>query len=133
MASTERHGGPIDPFSPYDLHDVVNGDVPEPDWETGETPTTEYVGFHLMYLGGGEWQVQYDGHAGTVDKFHEDDYSDVLELVDDINNHVLRVNEFDYQNDKEALVEWAGKIMTSDKQKADENPDLYINIPEQMH
>jgi hypothetical protein len=52
--------------------------------------------------------------------------------VADLNDCLLELNHYDYQDDKEGLVEWAGKIMTSDKAKADENPELYQYIPDDV-
>ena len=126
-----KHGGPIDPYSPYSLQDFVISNPPEPDYENGDMPTIEYEGFHIMHLGDGDCQVQYDGHAGIVKRYNTDGYNDVLELVSDLNRLVSRRNEYDYQDDKEGLVEWAGKIMTSDVERAEENPDLYIHIPDE--
>ena len=129
--TAERHGGPIDPFSEYSLRDFVTGDLPEPDMGMESAAVFEYCGFHIIYLGDGKSQVLYDGHAGIVKRFHADEYDDVLELVDDLNTLVLRRHEFDYQDDKEALVEWAGKIMTSDNERAESEPEHYIHIPDE--
>lgn len=116
----------IDRHSEYSLYDVLENDY-EP-WE--DDFHFEYFGFHLIPQGGGKYHAQYDGHAGSVMKFHRDDYDDVLELVADLNDLLLRVGEYHYQDDKEALVDWAGKIMTNDKEKAEEEPGLYLHIPE---
>lgn len=112
------------------LHDVVNGDLAPPP----EGETVEYEGFHIsQQYPAGTFHVQYDGHAGKVFEFEDGDYNDVTELVKDLNRHCLiRLHEYDYQDDKEGLVEWAGKIMTSDKDKAEERPDLYLHIPDDV-
>lgn len=124
----EQYGGPIDPYSPHSLYDIINNDIPDP--QEGTHASVEYEGFHIMHQGGGRFGVQLDGHAGQVDRFHADDYGDVLELVDDLNRHVTLRSEFHYQDDKEELVEWAGKIMTSDKERAENDPELYLFVPD---
>jgi len=126
----QTYDGPFDSWSKYGLQDFIGEDIPEGNPEMGDLPTLEYYGFHLMHTGNGRVQVQYDGHAGTVMQFQSTDYDDVLELVADLNDLILKLNQFDYADDKEALVEWAGKIMTSDKERADAEPELYIHIPD---
>ena len=121
---------PFDPWSEYSLRDFVGDDLPEGNPMEGDIPTLEYHGFHLMHTGNGRCQAQYDGHADTVMTWQGSDYDDVLDLVADLNQLIIRLNEFDYQDDKEGLVEWAGKIMTSDKERADADPELYIHVPE---
>lgn len=125
--------GYIDKFSDKTLYDVLDGNLTikiEDGIPNGDR--YEFYGFHIVPQNaeGGVYDVQYDGHAGSVGKIHSDDYEDVLELVDDLMDHVFRVQEFHYQHDKEELVEWAGKIMTSDKERAEKEPSLYIHIPE---
>jgi len=115
----------IDRLSEYSLYDVLENDF-DP-WD--DDFHFEYYGFHIVPQSNGRYHAQYDGHAGSVFTFENDDYDDVLELVADLNSLLLRVTEFDYQDDKEGLVEWAGKIMTSDKDRADQNPELYIHVP----
>ena len=126
--------GYIDRFSDNTLYDVLDGNltmdivdgIPDGD-------NFEFYGFHIVpqNADGGVYDVQYDGHAGSVGKIHSDDYDDVLELVDDLMDYVFEVQHYDYQDDKEALVEWAGKIMTRNKERAEERPDLYIHIPDE--
>lgn len=115
----------IDTHSEYSLYDVLENDY-EP-WE--DDFHFEYYGFHITPEGNGRYNVNYDGHAGQVMRFHRDDYDDVLELVADLNDVLLRAQDFDYRDDKKGLVEWAGKIMTSDEEKAEKNPELYIHVP----
>jgi len=116
----------IDPHSEYSLYDVLNTDFKP--WE--DDFHFEYYGFHIAPQGNGKYHVQYDGHAGSVMDFHRDEYNDVLELVADLNDLLLKLHRFDYQDDKEALVEWAGKIMTSDKERAEKQPGLYLHVPD---
>lgn len=117
----------IDQFSEYTLYDVLENDYdPRSDFHF------EYYGFHIVPQGNGRYGVQYDGHVGTVMDFKRDEYDDVLELVADLNECLLELNHYDYQDDKEGLVEWAGKIMTGDKEKAQEKPELYQYIPDDV-
>ena len=113
----------IDTHSEYSLYDVLNNEIP-----AGQS--TEYMGFHIVSQGTGTYHAQLDGHAGEVKTLNHEDYDDVLELVDDLNSLVVQHMEYDYQQDKDALVEWAGKIMTSNKERAEENPEQYIHLPE---
>lgn len=122
----ETYDGPIDRFSPYSLYDVLENDYKP--WE--DDFHFEYYGFHIVPQGGGSYHVQYDGHVGQVMTFHRDEYDDVLELVADLNDILIRAQEYNYADDKEGLVEWAGKIMTGNEQRAEENPDLYAHIPD---
>lgn len=117
----------IDSFSEHSLYDIL-----EKDLEAPEDNGTEYYGFHIVPQRGGRYIVQYDGHCGMVMQFENDDYDDVLELVADLNELVFEAHHYDYQDDKEALVEWAGKIMTDDKEKAEANPELYQHIPQDV-
>lgn len=118
-------GADIDSFSEYSLYDVLENDHdPRGDFHF------EYYGFHLVPQGTGRYHVQYDGHAGSVMSFDRGEYDDVLELVADLNDVLMESYHYDYQDDKAGLVEWAGKIMTSDKDRAEENPELYLYIPE---
>lgn len=124
----ERYGGPIDPYSPWDLYDVLEGNLPHP--RENEPSSTEFYGFHIKHQGSDSFEVHYDGHLGCVLAFHADDYDDVLELVDDLVDLVIRQHEFEYQGDTDGLVEWAGKMVTSDEERAAENPEHYILVPE---
>lgn len=116
----------IDPHSDYTLYDVLENDYKP--WE--DDFHFEYYGFHIVPQGKGRYHVQYDGHTGQVMTFENDEYDDVLELVADLNDLLLKLNQYDYADDKEGLVEWAGKIMTNDKEKAEKNPELYVHIPD---
>lgn len=126
MSDSQTEGGPIDSFSPYSLYDVLENDFDplEDDFHF------DYHGFHIVPQGSGRYIVQYDGHVGRVMSFHRDDYSDVLELVADLNELVHRAFHYDYQDDKEELVEWAGKIMTRNENRAEENPELFVHMPD---
>lgn len=123
----ERFGGPIDPYSPHGLRDVLEGNIPDP--REGEHSSVEYEGMHIQHQGNNRFHVQLDGHAGCVMTFHSDDYHDVLELISDLNEKLIWWQNYDYREDKEGLVEWAGKIMTSDEERAADS-ELYVHIPE---
>jgi len=123
--------GIIDTHSEHSLYDILDGSL---GFEDGRPEgTVEFYGFHIMPVAGdgGRYNVQYDGHVGIVDTIDSEDYDDVLELVDDLQTHVFHAQQFDYADDKEGLTEWAGRIMTSDEEKADENPDVYVCVPEE--
>ena len=118
----------------HDLHDVVAGDVEGPQrtddgWVSGNA---EYRGLHIVpQSGGGDtFIVQPDGHAGRVMSFESGEYDDVLDLVDDLNSIASEWNHLQRQGNKAELVEWAGKMMTSDAERAAENPDIYLEVPE---
>ena len=114
----------IDRHSEYSLYDILENDYdPMGDFHF------EYYGFHIVPQGNGQYHAQYDGHAGSVMSFHRNEYNDVLELVADLNRLLLRVHEYDYQDHKEELVEWAGKIMTCDEEKVEKEPELYLSVP----
>lgn len=126
--------GIICKHSDYSLYDVLNGELtlPEDPMDPdAESTTYDFYGFHLVPTSreGGSYIVQYDGHAGEVGRIESDDYSDVLELVDDLMEYVFRAQNYRYQDDKEELVEWAGKIMTDKEKKVGERPDLYLKVP----
>jgi hypothetical protein len=121
----------IDPYSEYSLYDVVDGSMPMSTVENGEvieSPTIEYMGFHITPSSSDTYIVQLDGHVGQVMQIDPVEYDDVLELVDDLNSLVVRSYELEYEDDKEALVEWAGPIMTHRTDRA-EDSDLYIHVP----
>ena len=122
--------GIIDPWSDHSLYDVLDGSLGFEDHQPADA--IDFYGFHITPASpdGGSYIVSYDGHVGTVMEFESDDYDDVLELVDDLMDKVFEAHHYDYQDDTEALVEWAGRIQTSDKQRAEENPDTHIYVPE---
>lgn len=117
------NNNPIDPHSEYSLYDLINNDVP-----AGKS--TEYEGFHLISTGS-RFMAQYDGHVGRIKTFDPDDYDDVLELVADLNRLVRRLNEYDYQDDRDGLVEWAGEIATSDEERAEES-DHHVYVSDDI-
>ena len=122
--------GIIDSYSDHSLYDVLDGSL---GFENNQPAgAIDFYGFHITPTSpnGGSYMVSYDGHAGTVDEFKSDDFDDVLELVDHLMSFVLRAGDFDHQDDREALVEWAGKIVTDDPEKVEERPDLYMKLPE---
>ena len=119
----ERHGGPIDPWSEFDLYDVIAGEIPQ-----GEA--TEYEGLHLYSQGDGEFLVQPDGYAGSLATIQAEDFGDVLELVDELNGHLVEWHDLQEFGDLEERVERVGKLITSDPEKAEEAPDLYLLVPE---
>lgn len=118
-----RYGGPIDPYSPHGLRDVVNDDLPEPGPDSHDS--VEWYGFFVTHVGNGRYVVSHEGHIGTVMDFDATDYDDVLELVDDLVGVLIRFHDFEYRGDQEGLVEWAGKMWTDDEEKASASPDLY--------
>jgi hypothetical protein len=122
MTGADRDGGPIDPFSPFDFYDVLRGDIP-----AGES--TEYLGFHLPSQGNGVVHIQPDGYAGSLGRLDADDYDDVLEVVAELNSHHVEWSNLQSHGDLEERVERAGKLMTSDPEKAEENPELYLHVP----
>lgn len=119
--------GPIDPYSPYSLYDVLDGSL-----EPGAS--FEYEGVHVVCQTEGYYHAQVDGHVGSVDDFHADEFDDVLELVDRLNGLVaewwMRSEEATYHDNEEALIEWAGKYVTRDEAKASENPEKWIYVPD---
>lgn len=136
METATNYGGPIDPFSPNSLHDVVEGDIPtcqEASQSDDEdiSPAFEYEGLHILRVSEDRYRVTPDGHTGCVLSFGPDDYDDVLELVDDLNECVSLWREYNRADDTEGLVGWAGKIQTSHEEKAEERPDLYVHIPDE--
>jgi hypothetical protein len=126
----ERYGGPIDPYSPWDLYDVVEDNIPSPfDAGDDERTATEYRGMHILKVDDDRYIVQLDGHIGKVMEFRPEDYDDVLELVADLNDKVSRWNEYRNAESDSKLVEWAGRFVTSDKEKAEQEPDKWIHVP----
>lgn len=119
--------GIIDSHSEYSLYDIVDGTLGFEDHQPAGS--VEFYGFHILPVSQNknEYIVQYDGHIGTIDTIRSEEYDDVLELVDDLMTHVFEAHHHDYQGTKKEFVEWAGKIMTDNKQKAEENPELYIH------
>lgn len=111
----------IDPQSEYSLHDVVAGEMPAAE-------STEYMGFHVMGQGGGRYHVHLDGHTKSLLDFDASEYDDVLALVDDLNRLVIRRDEHD--GDRDARVAWAGKMLTHDETKADD--DNYLVVPDPL-
>jgi len=122
--------GIIDSFSEYSLYDVLNNDI---GFEDGRPAgSVDFAGFHIMpnSPSSDRHTVQYDGHAGEVATIESSDYDDVLELVDDLLTYVFEIQHYLESDDKHELVDYAGKIMTDDAEKAEENPELYIHIPD---
>jgi len=131
-----RNGGMgiIDTHSEYSLYDVFDGSLGMSDQGRGFTEpegSIDFYGFHILPANdNGTYIVQYDGHVGQIDRIEADDYDDVLELVDALMRHVFRAHNYDYRDDKEELVEWAGKIMVDEgDERAEERPDLYVEVP----
>jgi len=122
--------GIIDPHSEYSLYDIVNNDLGFADLGNGyEEPegSVDFYGIHIFPANdNGEYNLQYDGHVGLIDTIDASDYDDVLELVDELISHVL---EIQVRNRKE-IVDYAGKIMTNDKEKAEAEPGIYQHVPE---
>jgi hypothetical protein len=103
-------------YGELSLRDVVNKDLDTAD-------VCELWGIFIHPHGDGEYGLQYDGHVGLVETIHNDDYDDVLELVEEIHRITVEIAEMD----REELVEYAGKIMTEDKAEAVNSPHhIYI-------
>jgi hypothetical protein len=103
-------------YGELSLRDVVNKDLDTSD-------VCELWGVFIHPHGDGEYALQYDGHAGGVKTIHNDDYDDVLELVEEIHRITVEIAEMD----REELVEYAGRIMTEDKTEAENSPH-YIYV-----
>lgn len=113
------------------LYDVFDESLPDPTTDEGP-PTICWRGLFIMHTGSGRFQVQYDGHLDIIHRFHRDDYDDVLELVDDLVDLVVRYDSLfakDRYDGTDELIEWAGKIMVFDEEKANENPDRFVHVP----
>ena len=118
-----NHGGPIDPFSPHSLYDVINGDVP-----LGES--FEYEGLHITAGGEDHFIVYPDGFTGLVMEFSPDDYDDVLELVDDLNRERTLVWE---ELDQEGRREEFGPQVTNDPSMEGEPGYIYVPDSEKQY
>lgn len=99
------------------------------DEELGPAESVDYLGFHIVHQHKGKYHIQADGHAGMVGEFHVDEFDSALELVDEINRYDTIREEHMYYGDDDAMIGWAGKLMTSDEEKADEEPEKYVYIP----
>ena len=115
---------PIDKYSEYSLYDVISGEMP------GSGISTEYLGLHITGQTKGRYLVQPDGHIGHLSTVRSEDFDDVLELVDHLNGLALEWFNHQEHGTKEELVEFAGRIMTSDEVKAERQPEIYIHIPD---
>lgn len=114
------YDGPIDPYSPHNLHDVLAGDIP-----VGET--TEFYGLHLIAANeDGGFTINPDGHIGSVDQFNADDYDGILELVDYLHT---QWHDFWVESTEEEKIEKAGKLVTREKERAEEEPEKWMYIP----
>jgi len=124
--------GIIDSHSEYSLYDIVNDNLGFADLGRGfpePEGSIDFYGIHVFPANdSGEYVLQYDGHVGEIDIIDSDDYDDVLELVDEL---LMIVGEIDNLTTPE-LVEYAGKIMTHDKERAEEEPDLYEYVPDNV-
>lgn len=122
--------GIIDPHSEYSLYDVIDGTLGFEDNQPAGS--VDFYGFHIGPVApdGSKYQVAYEGHAGTVLEFSPEDYDDVLELVDDLVHLLIESHHYDYQDDREGLVEWAGPFVTHDQERAQENPKEYVYVPD---
>ena len=94
--------------------------------------SVEYMGFHIMRVGDDIYNVQYDGHAGSVGTIHPSEFNSALEIVDELNRYVILLQEHTTHGDFEDLVDWAGPAFTSYKDKAEENPDQYVYVPDEV-
>lgn len=105
-----------------DLRKIIDGDLEALD-------VVEYEGFFLMNQGTGRYDVQLDGHAGSVYHFNEDEFEDPLELVDELNDLWWMAFELEMSDDRQELIDWAGRIMTENEERAEEEPETYVYIP----
>lgn len=106
------------------LHDVVDDTM-----EIGGA--TEYCGLHIINAGQ-EFIVQCEGHVGQVDSFSADEYDDVLDLVNHLNSLEMHWRELvEYGEDGE-LVDWAGRMVTRSERMAEEQPEKYVQVPDEI-
>lgn len=102
------------------LRAVVTDDLEVPE-------SAHYLGLHIIATGDGTYHIQVDGHAGSVDSIESDDFDSVLELVDHCNSlHQLLIEYVYEEDDMDALIDWAGEMMTADPDTAIDNPDHYV-------
>jgi len=96
--------------------------------------SVSYKMFHIVPFGGARKThgVQLDGHIGLVRTFELDEFDGPLDLVDELNRLELLYREHDVYGDDADLVEWAGKMMTGNKQIAADNPQLYQYVPDDV-
>jgi len=122
--------GIIDTHSEYGLYDVVDGTLGIDDAQQPEG-AIDYYGLHIYPINdNGVYKANYDGHLGEIDRIDSDDYDDVLELVRVLADHFAAIQR--RTDDLEALVDYAGKIMTSDEDRAEEQPEIYEYVPEDV-
>jgi len=106
-----------------DLTAVLDGEL-----ESGES--VGYECFYLIHQINDRYIVQLDGHAGVIDTLDASDYDDELELVSDLNQHLWESMERHYHDDRDAIVNWAGRMITADEERAANNPDHFVHVPE---
>lgn len=99
----------------------------EDDFEVGYG--TDYLGFHLVKNGDGIYHVQMDGHIGQIEMIDIDEYDTALELVDELNRIDALRAEHMYMGNDDDIIDFAGKIMTEDKERAEEEPERYTYVP----
>ncbi len=109
-------------MSATDLQKIIDGDL-----DTAES--VEYLGYHIMSQGDGTYNVQLDGYAGSVGVIDVEEHDSALEIVDEINRIDTLREEHMYHGDEEDMVEWAGKIMTNDEERVEEEPEMYVYVP----
>lgn len=117
-----KHGGPIDPYSPYSLYDVLDANIPR-----GES--IEYRGMYITATStDGDFTCIPDGHAGGAGGFNCDQFDRLDELVAYLNDTAMYVYEELTTEERRTEV---GPETTSDPEKADEDGWLYEgDIPE---
>lgn len=122
--ATKRHGGPIDPYSEFTLHDIVNGEA------SSYEDTFEYYGFHLIPNDEevSEYIIVPDGHCGMLTSFSPDEFDDVLELVAYLNKELFQWLELSETEQIDA----AGKLGTHDKSRVEDDPDKWVYIPKDL-
>ena len=115
-------------MSATDLQQLFDGDL-------GPLDGVSYDVFHLVPFQSTDedrYGVQVDGHIGLVETFDINEFDGPLELVEELNRLAHLHTEHEINGDDEDLVVWAGKMMTSSKAKAEQNPELYQYVPEDV-
>lgn len=96
------------------------------DFRIGET--VDYMELCILKVSQDRFIVQVRGHDGTVWSFNRDDINSTLVLIDQLNDLHCEYEERFHSDDEYALIEWAGRIITFDKESKDDFPDEYTYI-----
>lgn len=116
MTDPERYGGPIDPWSPHSLYDVLDGNIPK-------SEGLEYEGLHILAVQDDEFLVHPDGYVGTATTFEASEYDEVLELVDLLNE--VRLEVWDIRDSDARRADYGPQI-THDPEKANRDEYVYV-------